>query len=288
MSLPWPEYHLWSWPVCTCMSTPTRQHTHSFQLHSTGMWKQDTSKLLFCDPRLDHAHAAPMHFADAVPVHAMHALKDSQGVHPQFHATTHRDQSIFKQIPAMRSRPGQILPNLEYQTCGRTMVLQGFDPMEHTINKFIEFCKRLKFAESFNPNNKPNKTTTQETSSHMDLSGHSMGAQMWPTKSSAQGNKNKKHKHLHDEGKFCKLHHTTDHDTRECKVLKAQAQKMQANWKPHRSNYRQNHKYKNNNDKNKDKKRNRNCEESPLVEEDDALEKHVPLYSCGLTSSYSK
>jgi len=32
-------------------------------------------------------------------------------------------------------------------TWQKTMVLQGFDPMSHMVNKFIEFCKRLKFAK---------------------------------------------------------------------------------------------------------------------------------------------
>jgi len=73
-----------------------------------------------------------------------------------------------------------------------------FDPTVHTIKEFIEFCKRLKFMEGFNPNDKPNKNSTQEMSSHMDTSVHSTGALMQPTKSSAHGNKNKKHKHSQD------------------------------------------------------------------------------------------
>jgi len=44
--------------------------------------------------------------------------------------------------------------------------------------------------------------------------------------SSAWGNKNKKFKHLQNEGEFCKLHHAIDHGTGECEVLKAQAWKM--------------------------------------------------------------
>ena len=102
---------------------------------------------------------------------------------------------------------------------------------------------RLKFAEGFNPSDKPDKNLTQETSSQVDPSGHSMGALMQPAKSSAQG-KNKKHKHLHDKGKFCKLHHVMDHDMDNCEVLKAQAHKMQADWESHRSNYEQNYKKK--------------------------------------------
>jgi len=32
-------------------------------------------------------------------------------------------------------------------TWQKAMVLQGFDPMGHLVNKFIEFCKRLEFAK---------------------------------------------------------------------------------------------------------------------------------------------
>jgi len=78
-------------------------------------------------------------------------------------------------------------------TWQKTMVLQGIDLAVHTVNEFINFCKTLKFAEGFNPNEKPNKT--QEMSSEADPSGISTGALMWPAKSSAQG-KLKKCKHL--------------------------------------------------------------------------------------------
>jgi len=73
-----------------------------------------------------------------------------------------------------------------------------------------------------------------------------MGALMWSTKSSAQGNKNK-HKHLHDEGKFWEVHHATDHDMGNYKVLKAHAQKLEANWELHWSNCGHNYKKKHNN-----------------------------------------
>jgi len=36
-------------------------------------------------------------------------------------------------------------------TWQQTMVLQGFVPMEHIINEFIEFCKHLEFAEGIDP-----------------------------------------------------------------------------------------------------------------------------------------
>ena len=32
-------------------------------------------------------------------------------------------------------------------TWQKTMIMHGFDPANHTIHKFIEFCKRIEFAE---------------------------------------------------------------------------------------------------------------------------------------------
>ncbi len=154
------------------------------------------------------------------------------------------------------------------------MVLQGFDPTVHTVNEFIEFCERLEFAEGFNPSDKPDKNLTQEMSSQVDPSGHSMGALTQPAKSSAQG-KNKKHKHLHDKGKFCKLHHVTDHDMGNCEVLKAQACKMHASWEFHWSNYGHNYKNKHNNYNDGDKKHSKKREEVHALDDDDKFDHHI-------------
>jgi len=121
----------------------------------------------------------------------------------------------------------------------KTMVLQGFDPTTHTPNKFIEFCERLEFAKGFNAQQHNNK---KEMSSQADPSGCSTETlTRSANKSSRRGkNHNKKRK---ERDLYCELHGTTDHDTGECKVLKAQAHKMRANWETHRSNYgpRKNH-----------------------------------------------
>jgi len=151
----------------------------------------------------------------------------------------------------------------------KTMVLQGFDPTMHTPNKFIEFCERLKFAEGFNAQQHNNK---KEMSSQADLSGHSMETLTWSAnKSSRRGkNRNKKRK---ERDLYCELHGTTDHDTGECKVLKAQARKMRANWETHRSNYGP-RKTRNDRDHNNNK-RGKNNEEVNAIDDDDFFEKKV-------------
>jgi len=78
-------------------------------------------------------------------------------------------------------------------TWQKTMVLQHFAPTSHTVNKLIEFCKRLEFAEGHHIGEKqPNEKACNGVESQMGLSGHCKGAQKRPTKSSEQGNKNRK------------------------------------------------------------------------------------------------
>jgi len=67
--------------------------------------------------------------------------------------------------------------------------------------------------------------------SQTDQNGHQKGAlTRHANKSSRGGNKKRKNE---SEDKFCELHHTRDHSMGECKVLKAQARKMRANWETH-------------------------------------------------------
>jgi len=150
-------------------------------------------------------------------------------------------------------------------TWQKAMVLQGFDPTGHLVNEFIEFCERLEFAEGTHIGEQPNKKSCNGDESRTDPSGCQTGALKRPAKSSARGNK--KQKHSSDNGKFCELHHTTDHDTGECEVLKAQAHKMRANWETHRSKYGRNKRIKLNN--NNDDKKSKTREEVHAIDDQD-------------------
>ena len=94
------------------------------------------------------------------------------------------------------------------------MVLQGFEVVDKTIQEFIEFCERLEFSEqvydSTHTGQKANVKNDNKTTSG--------------SKASA-GSSNKKRKTDY----FCLYHgHNTSHNTDDCKVLKAQAEKMAA------------------------------------------------------------
>ena len=53
----------------------------------------------------------------------------------------------------------------------KTMIMHGFDPANHTIQEFIEFCERIEFSEG-------NKQHAQlkETKSQTDQNGSTTGS----------------------------------------------------------------------------------------------------------------
>jgi hypothetical protein len=101
------------------------------------------------------------------------------------------------------------------------MCLQGFDPIEHTLKDFIEFCERLETAEEFDLTNKGAKPEAEPKAGEKRAA-----AQMQARKPSDEAPNKKKAK----KGKFCPLHKTDRHDISECKVILAQAEKMRAQW----------------------------------------------------------
>ena len=95
------------------------------------------------------------------------------------------------------------------------MVLHGFNAVENTMESFIEFCERLEFSESvYNSTHKGKNANTQKgnngtTSKEKD------------GKSKKSGDKRKPGKH------YCLYHgENNTHNTDDCKVLKAQAERM--------------------------------------------------------------
>jgi len=60
----------------------------------------------------------------------------------------------------------------------KTIMLQGFDPTSHMVNKFIEFCKRLKFAKGHHKGEEqPDKKLCNGDESQTGPSGCCKGAQ---------------------------------------------------------------------------------------------------------------
>ena len=132
---------------------------------------------------------------------------------------------LLKQFPPFRDDQqldtDELLEILEFAvpaTWQKAMVLQGFDPLEHTVEEFVEFCERLEFSEDLDE-------TVKGTKSQSDpKDGKSTGYSR--AKSSAGGKKRKQE----DGATMCPLHLTTDHDANQCLVLRDQAKKMRGMW----------------------------------------------------------
>jgi hypothetical protein len=116
----------------------------------------------------------------------------------------------------------EIMDIAEYgvpNTWQKTMVLQGFNPVDNTPAAFIEFCERLEFAEGSNSN--------QEMKSQSDSKNAKKGGPLH-AKTPERGNKKRKNNETEPEY-YCRLHGpNTSHNTAECKNLKSQADKMRA------------------------------------------------------------
>ena len=104
----------------------------------------------------------------------------------------------------------------------KNMVLQGFEPLNHTPSEFVAFCERHEFTEGSLDNSEQNVAKPKPSPKGGD--DRKSGA-----KSSAEAHSNKKRKNTE---KWCDLHQTSGHDTSECKVVQAQIQKMRQSWEP--------------------------------------------------------
>ena len=106
----------------------------------------------------------------------------------------------------------------------KQFLLQGFDPIEHSKQEFLEFCERLEATEDIfveNPSAK-RKGNTKNFSKNKD--GRT------PVNRSARNSSS--------TPKYCRLHgNQQSHDTGTCKVLLDQADKMKANWKTQPQQY---------------------------------------------------
>jgi hypothetical protein len=112
-------------------------------------------------------------------------------------------------------------------TWQKMMIMHGFDPANHTIQEFIEFCERIEFSEG-----NEQQAQLKETKSQTDQNGSTTGGK-WCAKSSERG-KSKKAKATR---KWCPLHETDMHDASQCKVLLSQAKKMPAQWEVSKGKY---------------------------------------------------
>ena len=99
----------------------------------------------------------------------------------------------------------------------KLMVMQGFDPVTQSPNAFIEFYERIKHTKVHEDNGAKPKTSSKNGHNDSKMSA----------KSTERGNKKRK---FNNNEKWCELHQTYGHSTRECKVVLAQAKRMRATW----------------------------------------------------------
>lgn len=115
-------------------------------------------------------------------------------------------------------------------TWQRQMVVHGFDPLDHTVAEFVEFCERMEFTEETEDTGTKSKATAKQGSN---------GAVTGPAKSSEKARKKKRKSYDNssdEEEPFCELHgYGQNHKTGKCRVLLAQAKKMRANYEAKRS-----------------------------------------------------
>ena len=108
------------------------------------------------------------------------------------------------------------------------MVLQDFDPVDHTLQEFIEFCERLEVSEEMDPRKNQNSGKNSETASSTGET--KKGAKAHAKSSEEAQNSKSKSKNSSKTPKWCHLHQTSSHDSNECKVLLGQADKMRGMW----------------------------------------------------------
>ncbi len=90
----------------------------------------------------------------------------------------------------------------------KKMVEFGFEPMDHTLAEFMEFCERIEYGED------------NGTKSKNDQKAYK-GSKSTPKSNPRDGNNRKR-----SSDKYCVLHDTYGHDTSECKVVLVQVKQM--------------------------------------------------------------
>ena len=109
-------------------------------------------------------------------------------------------------------------------TWQRTMIVQGFNPMEHSLQEFVEFCQRMEYTEAHDAKSRTKSKTESKTGN--DAISHA--------KPSEQGNNNRKRNR---NNHWCEYHQTDKHDRSECKVMQDQAKRMRGTWEASRHKY---------------------------------------------------
>ena len=105
------------------------------------------------------------------------------------------------------------------------MILQGFDVVDHSIEKVVKFLERIETAEKMETHLE--QTRSGQKSNRPDRGGNKRQGK------TAQGpgtGRAFEKRQCRNEQSWCPLHETRSHDLGECKVMLDQAKKMRANF----------------------------------------------------------
>ena len=136
-------------------------------------------------------------------------------------------------LPGQQLPKDEILEHAEFaipNSWQKQMVLHGFNTIARTMDDFIEFCERLELSESIYEKThiKSQKTTTQTGSNGTTPKGG-------PGKSNGKNSGTNRKKADY----YCLYHgQNSTHNTDQCKVLKAQAERMANQHKTGGSKYK--------------------------------------------------
>lgn len=116
----------------------------------------------------------------------------------------------------------------------KLLILHGFDPMNATSSEFLEFCKRLEYAED-----PPDDKDRQQKQNHdpKKENKHPPGTRPPPRRH--------QRKWCRDEHAYCQLHQMYGHDTEQCYKVLDQVKTMKEAWDTRKrfkpNNYKKNH-----------------------------------------------
>jgi hypothetical protein len=118
-----------------------------------------------------------------------------------------------------------------------SMVVQGFEPVNHTLAEIIEFCEKMKYSEGMTRAQNAHNQQKGQYARNSDPNGCDDNTGTLLSAKPSPGGSEKKRRTRHTShaesggNDGCALHvNATDHTTGECRVLLSQAKKMRAVW----------------------------------------------------------
>jgi len=109
----------------------------------------------------------------------------------------------------------------------KEFVRSGFDPMEHDIREFVDRCERVELTEGIETSKNINQNSSNTNSSNKKHKGNGHGTRSTHHRSEGNNKGSTWSAKSSEEAPVCPLH-GKGHSMGDCKVLRAQAEKMRA------------------------------------------------------------